>query len=269
MPAASWIGFRATTICIVEQFGLAMMPLWPSRCVGVDLGDDERHVLVHPEAARVVDHRRPGGDEPAAPTRADRAAGGEEGEVEPSRPPRRGGAPRPPRRRTAAGARPSARRRAGAPRRPGSRAPRGSRGRSRRRRRWRRRPRPCRRARAVTTRPSRRAAPFGRSSTRRRRTGRRARTPRAGRAPRPATRSPRDHAGDLDRRGRDHLDVDARARRASRRPSRRRPGGCACRRRRSRPCRSRSSVVARRSPSFVRAASSASVGGREVVARRP
>ena len=45
-----------------------------------------------------------------------------------------------------------------------------------------------------------------------------------------------DDAGDLDRRGRDHLDVDALARRASRRPSRRRPGATSSRRRRSRPC---------------------------------
>ena len=39
MPAASWIGFNATTICIVEQFGLAMMPRWVQG-LGVDLADD-------------------------------------------------------------------------------------------------------------------------------------------------------------------------------------------------------------------------------------
>ena len=35
MPAASWIGFSATISCIVEQFGLAMMPLWSSSASGL------------------------------------------------------------------------------------------------------------------------------------------------------------------------------------------------------------------------------------------
>ena len=29
-PAARWIGARATIACIVVQFGLATIPLWPS-----------------------------------------------------------------------------------------------------------------------------------------------------------------------------------------------------------------------------------------------
>ncbi len=35
MPAASRIGFRATTICIVEQLGLATMPRWSFKSSGL------------------------------------------------------------------------------------------------------------------------------------------------------------------------------------------------------------------------------------------
>ena len=35
MPAASWIGFSATMSCIVEQFGLAIRPLWSSSASGL------------------------------------------------------------------------------------------------------------------------------------------------------------------------------------------------------------------------------------------
>src|SRR3954467_6759102 len=35
MPAAAWIGFSATISCIVEQFGLAIRPLWPSSASGL------------------------------------------------------------------------------------------------------------------------------------------------------------------------------------------------------------------------------------------
>ena len=35
IPASSWRGLSATTICIVEQFGLAMIPLWPSAASGL------------------------------------------------------------------------------------------------------------------------------------------------------------------------------------------------------------------------------------------
>ena len=35
MPAASWIGLSATISCIVEQLGLAMMPLWASSASGL------------------------------------------------------------------------------------------------------------------------------------------------------------------------------------------------------------------------------------------
>jgi hypothetical protein len=35
MPAASWIGFSATISCIVEQFGFAIRPRWPSSASGL------------------------------------------------------------------------------------------------------------------------------------------------------------------------------------------------------------------------------------------
>ena len=35
MPASRWRGASATTICIVEQLGLAMIPLWESRASGL------------------------------------------------------------------------------------------------------------------------------------------------------------------------------------------------------------------------------------------
>lgn len=35
MPAASNSGLSATTICMVEQFGFATMPLWPSSASGL------------------------------------------------------------------------------------------------------------------------------------------------------------------------------------------------------------------------------------------
>src|SRR3954454_19127111 len=35
MPAAAWIGFGATISCIVEQFGLAISPRWPSSASGL------------------------------------------------------------------------------------------------------------------------------------------------------------------------------------------------------------------------------------------
>ncbi len=50
--------------------------------LGVDLGHDERHVRVRPEAARLVDHGRPGGDGLGRELPADGAAGREEGEVD-------------------------------------------------------------------------------------------------------------------------------------------------------------------------------------------
>ena len=35
MPASSWSGFSATTICMVEQLGLAMIPRWASSASGL------------------------------------------------------------------------------------------------------------------------------------------------------------------------------------------------------------------------------------------
>ena len=50
--------------------------------VGVDLGDDQRHVVVHPPVAGVVDDDRAGLDQLRRPLGADRAAGRGEDEVE-------------------------------------------------------------------------------------------------------------------------------------------------------------------------------------------
>ncbi len=35
IPAESQIGFSATTICIVEQFGFAISPWWPASASGL------------------------------------------------------------------------------------------------------------------------------------------------------------------------------------------------------------------------------------------
>ena len=58
------------------------MPLWPSTRLGVDLGDDQRHVVVHAPVAGVVDDDRAGLDQLRRPLGADRAAGRGEHEVE-------------------------------------------------------------------------------------------------------------------------------------------------------------------------------------------
>ena len=58
MVAASCSGFSATTICAVEQLGLAMMffLVKPRERVAVHLRHDQRHVLVVAPARRVIDH---------------------------------------------------------------------------------------------------------------------------------------------------------------------------------------------------------------------
>ena len=78
MPAASCSGLSATTICIVEQFGLATIPRCAVERLGVDLGDDERDVVVHPPPRGVVDDDRARGGEARRPLAGGRAAGGED-----------------------------------------------------------------------------------------------------------------------------------------------------------------------------------------------
>ena len=69
-PAASWIGFSATISCIVEQFGLAIRPLWPSSASGLTsettsgISGSRRH------ARGVVDDDRAGLDEARRPLAA-------------------------------------------------------------------------------------------------------------------------------------------------------------------------------------------------------
>ena len=67
---------------MVEQLGLATMPLVAVERVGVDLGDDQRHVVVHAPVAGVVDDDRAGLDQPRRPLGADRAARRGENDVE-------------------------------------------------------------------------------------------------------------------------------------------------------------------------------------------
>ncbi len=71
---------------MVVQFGLAMMP-FGGLCgqFAVDLGDDERHVGIHAEGRRVVDHDRTGGGELGGELARRRCAGGEQRDVEAAR----------------------------------------------------------------------------------------------------------------------------------------------------------------------------------------
>ncbi len=45
----------ATTICVVEQFGLAMMPWWFCNGLGIHFRNHQRHLRVHPPVAAFVD----------------------------------------------------------------------------------------------------------------------------------------------------------------------------------------------------------------------
>ena len=59
MPAASWSGLSATTICIVEQFGLATIPLRASDSAsGLTSETTSGTSVVHPPLRRVVDDDR-------------------------------------------------------------------------------------------------------------------------------------------------------------------------------------------------------------------
>ena len=69
--AASCSGLSATTIWMVEQLGLAMIPRCFEDVVRVDLGHDQRNVGLHPEGARVVDDDRAGGRRDRAPLARD------------------------------------------------------------------------------------------------------------------------------------------------------------------------------------------------------
>ena len=60
ISASSSSGLSATTIWMVEQFGLAMTPECQREVLGIDLGDHERHVVVHAKRRGVVDHDAPG-----------------------------------------------------------------------------------------------------------------------------------------------------------------------------------------------------------------
>ena len=78
------IGFSATTIWMVEQLGLAMMlrSRKPASASAVDLGHDQRHVLVHAELRGVVDHHAAGRRGARRMHLGHRGAGREQAEVE-------------------------------------------------------------------------------------------------------------------------------------------------------------------------------------------
>ena len=98
-------------------------PLVAREVVGVDLGDDERHVVVHAPVAGVVDDDGARLDKLRRPLGADRAAGrGERRRRGPGSCRRSARGPRAPRRPTRSTCRPSARRRTGPPRTRESRA---------------------------------------------------------------------------------------------------------------------------------------------------
>ena len=85
-PASSCSGLSTGIAAIVVQFGLAMMPLRASRDrVGVDLGDDQRDVGVHPERRGVVDDDHAGLGERRGQRPRGGGAGGEQRDVEPGR----------------------------------------------------------------------------------------------------------------------------------------------------------------------------------------
>ncbi len=62
MPTARWIGASATSICMVEQLGLAMMPRVRVLRDGVrvHLADHQRDIVLVAEFGGVVDHHGTG-----------------------------------------------------------------------------------------------------------------------------------------------------------------------------------------------------------------
>ena len=66
---------------IVEQLGLAMMPVVLVDLLGVHLRHDQRDAVLHAEGAGVVDDDRAGRDRRRRELLADRPAGGEEGDL--------------------------------------------------------------------------------------------------------------------------------------------------------------------------------------------
>ena len=106
-----------------SSWGWRRSPCGASARVGVDLGDDQRHVVVHAPVAGVVDDDRAGLDQARRPLGADACRRPRRGRCRGPGSTRRSAAgTRAPSRSTRSACRPSARRRRGRPRRPGSRA---------------------------------------------------------------------------------------------------------------------------------------------------
>ena len=71
MPTASRIGLSATTICMVEQLGLATMPSWPSSASGLTSATTSGTSSFMRQKRGVVDHHGAGLGEPRRPLLAD------------------------------------------------------------------------------------------------------------------------------------------------------------------------------------------------------
>ena len=82
MPAASRIGFSATTVCMVVQLGLATMPRWESSASGLTSETTSGTSSCMRQKDELSTTTAPGVGEAPAPLLADRGAGREEREVE-------------------------------------------------------------------------------------------------------------------------------------------------------------------------------------------
>ena len=81
-PTVSRSAISTGTSCIVEQFGLAMMPSWPSRSSGLTWLHDQRDGRIHPPGTRVVDDRGAARRGLRGQLPGDVGAGREEGDVD-------------------------------------------------------------------------------------------------------------------------------------------------------------------------------------------
>ena len=224
MPAASWSGLSATTICMVEQLGLATMPRCAASASGLTSGTTSGTCSCIRQKRRVVDHHGAGLGEARRPLLAGApTAGGEERDVEALASAslgqlRRCSSSSPP---VDPAARPSARTRTAPPRGRERALPQHA---------EHRRAHGAGGAHDGDARSGMRRPPAGTSSRSSRLEGACERPHRLRDDVRRA-----DHARDLDRRGRDHLDVDAGVAEHGEDTWPRRPGGSSFQLRRATP----------------------------------
>ena len=82
MRFCRWIGHSGTSAVIAEQFGIGDDALVVPDAAGVDLGDHQRHVRVHPERRGIVDHDGAGLHRERRELPGDAAAGREQRDVD-------------------------------------------------------------------------------------------------------------------------------------------------------------------------------------------